>query len=154
MIEGDNKVDGEETKRIKQCVSFAEFVRLKRPQNIGFAKIFQRQSVVEKTLVGRRRVAAVGGGAGGRADGHRMATYGAPRRGPPQAARSLGIRERNAGCNIAAARSRQNERLTAMEGRRRGVLDARQEAAARRAARRAHLGRIAVPIMCNLHCLQ
>ena len=69
MIEGDNKVDGEETKRIKQCVSFAEFVRLKRPQNIGFAKIFQRQSVVEKTLVGRRRVAAVGGGAGGRADG-------------------------------------------------------------------------------------
>ena len=58
------------------------------------------------------------------------------------------------GENIAAARSRQNERLTAMEGRRRGVLDARQEAAARRAARRAHLGRIAVPIMCNLHCLQ
>ena len=55
------------------------------------------------------------------------------------------------GENIAAARSRQNERLTAMEGRRRGVLE---EAAARRAAWRAHLGRVAVPIMCNLHCLQ
>ena len=31
--EGDNRLDGEGTKRIKQCVSVAEFERLKRPQN-------------------------------------------------------------------------------------------------------------------------
>ena len=33
MKEGDDRVDGEGTKRIEQCISFAEFVRLKRPQN-------------------------------------------------------------------------------------------------------------------------
>ena len=31
--EGDHRVGGERTKRIEQCVSFAEFVRPKRPQN-------------------------------------------------------------------------------------------------------------------------
>ena len=32
--EGDDRVDDKGTKRMKQCVSFAEFVRLmKRPQN-------------------------------------------------------------------------------------------------------------------------
>ena len=30
---GADRVDGEGTKRIEQCISFAEFVRLKRPQN-------------------------------------------------------------------------------------------------------------------------
>ena len=32
MKVGDDRVDGEGTKQIEQCVSSAEFVRLKRPQ--------------------------------------------------------------------------------------------------------------------------
>ena len=48
-------MDGEGTKRIEQCISFAEFVRLKRPQNwirenLSAAILRAVQSVVENDL--------------------------------------------------------------------------------------------------------
>ena len=53
--EGDDWVDGEGTKRIEQCVSSAEFIRLKRPQywireNLSAAILRDAQSVVENAM--------------------------------------------------------------------------------------------------------
>ena len=57
-------MDSKGTKRVEQYVFFAEFVRLKRPQNRIRENHTQSFQSLERSDVGRRRVAAVSGGAG------------------------------------------------------------------------------------------